>query len=84
MHVFKSALATHDESLYTATKEKVIRKLKGEYGFKRFLRDGYKCILEDPNDRFYSKGKTIVSETRSDITTFLNFITLYVNKLSWI
>uniref|UniRef100_T1J0N1 Phosphorylase b kinase regulatory subunit n=1 Tax=Strigamia maritima TaxID=126957 RepID=T1J0N1_STRMM len=47
------AFATHDEELYSDTKEKIIRKLKGDYGFKRFLRDGYGTVKEDINTRFY-------------------------------
>ncbi|ODN04689.1 putative phosphorylase b kinase regulatory subunit beta [Orchesella cincta] len=43
----------------SSSKEKIVKKLKGEYGFKRFLRDGYKSVLEDPSSRFYSEGKTI-------------------------
>jgi phosphorylase kinase alpha/beta subunit len=54
------AFATHDEILYTKTKTKIIRKLKGDYGFKRFLRDGYKTLLEDTNRRFYTEGETKV------------------------
>uniref|UniRef100_A0A4D5RAB5 Phosphorylase b kinase regulatory subunit n=1 Tax=Scolopendra viridis TaxID=118503 RepID=A0A4D5RAB5_SCOVI len=50
--------ATHDEALYERTKEKLIRKLKGEYGFKRFLRDGYKTAVEDPERRFYNSGES--------------------------
>lgn len=38
--------ATHDEILYTNTKLKMLRKLKGNYGIKRFLRDGYGSVLE--------------------------------------
>ncbi|CAG7786316.1 unnamed protein product [Allacma fusca] len=52
------AFGTHDEVLYSKTKDKVVRKLKGEYGFKRFHRDGYKTVLEDPNVRFYKNGQT--------------------------
>jgi phosphorylase kinase alpha/beta subunit len=56
------AFATHDEPLYTKTKEKILRKLKGEYGFRRFLRDGYKSMLEDPSRRYYLEGETKVSK----------------------
>jgi len=50
--------ATHDEILYTRTKSKIIRKLRGNYGFKRFLRDGYGTLLEERNRRFYHEGET--------------------------
>lgn len=35
----------------------MIRKLKGKYGFKRFLRDGYRTPLEDPNRRYYKPAE---------------------------
>lgn len=50
--------ATHDELLYNRTKEKLIRKLQGNYGFKRFLRDGYGTVLEDTNRRYYKQAET--------------------------
>lgn len=37
--------ATHDQVLYESTKAKVLRKLKGKYGLKRFLRDSYGTAL---------------------------------------
>lgn len=52
--------ATHDEILYNRTKSKIIRQLKGNYGFKRFLRDGYGTVLEDRKRRFYQQGETRV------------------------
>lgn len=51
------AFATHEDILYNGTKDNVIRKLKGNYGFKRYIRDGYKNACEDPNRRFYEKGE---------------------------
>lgn len=52
------AFATHEEVLSTETKANVVRKLKGQYGFKRFGRDGYKSALEDASRRFYNEGET--------------------------
>ncbi|XP_035712716.1 probable phosphorylase b kinase regulatory subunit beta isoform X2 [Folsomia candida] len=52
------AFATHDEQSYSKTKQKILRKLKGDYGFKRYLRDGYKTMVEDTERRFYTKGET--------------------------
>lgn len=51
------AFATHDDILYSDTKNNVIHRLRGQYGFKRFVRDGYKCVLEDSNRRFYRNGE---------------------------
>lgn len=50
--------ATHDELLYNRTKDKILRKLKGNYGFKRYLRDGYGTVIEDKNRRHYNTGET--------------------------
>ncbi|KAL1123716.1 hypothetical protein AAG570_001489, partial [Ranatra chinensis] len=52
------AFATHDEVLYTKTKNNIIEKLLGQCGFKRFERDGYKTVLEDTERRFYKEGET--------------------------
>ncbi|XP_046630944.1 probable phosphorylase b kinase regulatory subunit beta isoform X2 [Daphnia pulicaria] len=50
--------ATHDDVLYNRTKSKIIRRLKGSFGFKRFLRDGYGTAVEDINRRYYNEGET--------------------------
>lgn len=52
------AFATHEGTLLNHTKEQIIQKLKGVKGFKRFSRDGYKCVLEDPKKRFYQPGES--------------------------
>jgi phosphorylase kinase alpha/beta subunit len=46
------AFATHEDLLYNETKNNIVKKLKGSYGFKRFIRDGYKTTLEDRTKRF--------------------------------
>lgn len=51
------AFATHEEHLVHLTKTNILRRLQGKCGFKRFSRDGYKCVLEDPNRRFYHEGE---------------------------
>ncbi|KAM6160028.1 LOW QUALITY PROTEIN: phosphorylase b kinase regulatory subunit beta-like [Erethizon dorsatum] len=50
------AFALDDDVLFSQTLDKVVRKLK-EYGFKRFLRDGYRTSLEDPNRRYYKPAE---------------------------
>lgn len=55
------AFATHEEVLCVETKANVVHRLKGRYGFKRFCRDGYKCVLEDSNRRHYRNGETKVT-----------------------
>ncbi|ELK15354.1 Phosphorylase b kinase regulatory subunit beta [Pteropus alecto] len=51
------AFALDDEALFNQTLDKVVRKLKGKYGFKRFLRDGYRTALEDPHRRYYKPAE---------------------------
>ena len=52
------AFATHDRELYGSTKARVIEKLKGSYGFKRFNRDGLGCAVDNPDgERYYPEGK---------------------------
>jgi phosphorylase kinase alpha/beta subunit len=58
------AFATHDMSFYESTKEKIIEKLEGHYGFKRFVRDGFGSSVEgaaaesDGGERgYYAEGK---------------------------
>ncbi|XP_011632500.1 probable phosphorylase b kinase regulatory subunit beta isoform X2 [Pogonomyrmex barbatus] len=51
------AFATHEDVLYNETKTNIIRRLKGNYGFKRFGRDGYKTVLEDKQRRYYKPGE---------------------------
>lgn len=57
------AFALDDEALFSQTLDKVVRKLKGKYGFKRFLRDGYRTALEDPDRRYYKPAEIKVPET---------------------
>ncbi|XP_017891139.1 probable phosphorylase b kinase regulatory subunit beta isoform X2 [Ceratina calcarata] len=51
------AFATHEEVLYNETKTSIIRRLRGNYGFKRFGRDGYKTVLESKDRRYYKSGE---------------------------
>uniref|UniRef100_A0AAY4CGX9 Phosphorylase b kinase regulatory subunit n=1 Tax=Denticeps clupeoides TaxID=299321 RepID=A0AAY4CGX9_9TELE len=51
------AFAVDDDALYTQTLDKIVRKLKGKYGFKRFLRDGYRTANEDKNRRYYKPAE---------------------------
>lgn len=55
------AFSTHEEVLYNQTKANIIRRLKGNYGFKRFGRDGYKTVLEDPERRYYKSDEIQVN-----------------------
>ncbi|XP_030060241.1 phosphorylase b kinase regulatory subunit beta isoform X2 [Microcaecilia unicolor] len=51
------SFAVDDDALFYQTLDKIVRKLKGKYGFKRFLRDGYRTALEDFNRRYYKPAE---------------------------
>lgn len=51
------AFAVEDDALFEQTMEKVVRKLRGTYGMKRFLRDGYRTRLEDHSRRYYKPAE---------------------------
>ncbi|XP_076011699.1 phosphorylase b kinase regulatory subunit beta isoform X1 [Genypterus blacodes] len=51
------AFAVDDDALYSQTLDKIVRKLRGKYGFKRFLRDGYRTANEDKNRRYYKSAE---------------------------
>ncbi|CAF0746249.1 unnamed protein product, partial [Brachionus calyciflorus] len=51
------AFAVHDPSLISKTVNKCLRRLKGNYGFKRFLRDGANHLLEDTTKPFYEASE---------------------------
>lgn len=88
------AFATHEDVLCVETKANVIRRLKGRYGFKRFCRDGYKCVLEDSKKRYYRNGETKVSRMNARAHThthtsegphvkFFFLIKHTSNRISW-
>lgn len=76
--------ATHDEHLYNRTKDKIVRKLQGTYGFKRFLRDGYGTAVEDTEKQYYEQGETKVlySSLFNYILEYSSFIILCNNILN--
>lgn len=47
------AFAVDDPELIAQTRKSILQKLKGKYGCKRFLRDGYKTAKEDPSRLYY-------------------------------
>lgn len=51
------AFSVDDDALCSQTLDKVVRKLRGKYGFKRFLRDGYRTCNEDKNRRYYKPAE---------------------------
>ena len=53
------AFATQIPLLYSETKQRVVDQLQGQYGFKRFLGDGFGTVLEDTERRYYHRGETM-------------------------
>uniref|UniRef100_A0A3P8VKE5 Phosphorylase b kinase regulatory subunit n=1 Tax=Cynoglossus semilaevis TaxID=244447 RepID=A0A3P8VKE5_CYNSE len=51
------AFAVDDDVLSSQTLDKIVRKLRGRYGFKRFLRDGYRTANEDKDRRYYKPAE---------------------------
>ncbi len=47
------AYAVEDEELVNLTRNRILEKLCGNYGCKRFLRDGHQSCLEDENRLYY-------------------------------
>jgi phosphorylase kinase alpha/beta subunit len=51
------AYAIEDEALVEKTRTKIIKKLAGNYGCKRFLLDGHQSVLEDPSRLHYEPSE---------------------------
>eukprot|EP01135_Chromosphaera_perkinsii_P002951 Nk52_evm62s230 gene=Nk52_evmTU62s230 len=56
------AFAVGDEEIVTNTRNTIIEKLRGRYGFKRFLRDGHQSVLEDSNRLHYEPAELKIFE----------------------
>lgn len=65
------AFAVDDDALYSQTLDKIVRKLRGKYGFKRFLRDGYRTANEDKNRRYYKPAEMKVGAVKIKTFFFL-------------
>ncbi|XP_062513812.1 phosphorylase b kinase regulatory subunit alpha, skeletal muscle isoform-like [Corticium candelabrum] len=51
------AFACNDCDLVEQTREKIENELKGNYGCKRFKRDGYRTVMEDPRRPYYEPSE---------------------------
>ncbi|XP_053402296.1 phosphorylase b kinase regulatory subunit beta-like isoform X7 [Mercenaria mercenaria] len=51
------AFGIHEEPIRSRTIDKVKRKLRGPRGFKRFIRDGYKTVVEDNKRKYYKPAE---------------------------
>ncbi|XP_053203224.1 probable phosphorylase b kinase regulatory subunit alpha [Panonychus citri] len=56
------AFAIEDPDLIQLTRKVILDKLRGRYGCKRFLRDGYKTAKEDPSRLYYEPCELKVFE----------------------
>ena len=59
--IYWPSFAIHDHTLVHRTVDKILRRLKGKFGIKRFLRDGYRTVVEDRNRSFYRPAEIKVS-----------------------
>ncbi|GFN77190.1 phosphorylase b kinase regulatory subunit beta, partial [Plakobranchus ocellatus] len=74
------AFAIHEDAVRNRTIEKAIRKLKGKFGMKRFLRDGYTTVLEDRNRKYYRPAEIkIFDGIESEWPMF--FVTLLIDSV---
>ena len=64
------AFATHDQSFYKSTKQKVIETLEGHYGFKRHIRDSFGTAVasRDGGDEFRGGSG---QERKIQVTSFI-------------
>lgn len=51
------AFAVEDPSVVEKTRDKIVTKLQGRYGCKRFLRDGHQTVIEDMSRLHYEPGE---------------------------
>jgi phosphorylase kinase alpha/beta subunit len=56
------AFAVTDPELVARTRTKVVEKLEGKYGCKRFLRDGHQTVLEDSTRLHYEPAELVKFE----------------------
>jgi phosphorylase kinase alpha/beta subunit len=56
------AFAVDDEELTDRTRSKIVERLQGRYGCKRFLRDGHQTVLEDAKRLYYEPSELKVFE----------------------
>ncbi len=56
------AFAVTDPALVSRTRTKIVEKLEGKYGCKRFLRDGHQTVLEDSTRLHYEPEELLKFE----------------------
>lgn len=55
------AFAIHENPIKYRAIDKIMRRLKGNYGIKRYLRDGYKTVIEDKARKYYKPSEIKVN-----------------------
>lgn len=68
------AFSIHDQSLIQKSLSKCIKRLKGNYGFKRFLRDGANHLLENQGKSFYQASEVKVNLYTYKFILIFNYI----------
>ena len=79
------AFATHDQSFYKSTKQKVIEALEGHYGFKRHVRDsfGTAVAFREGGDEDRGGGADC-QERKIQVTSFISWSRAgWVDSNSW-
>lgn len=74
------AFAISDKALTNRTRAKIIKKLKGNYGCKRFLRDGHQTVLED-HERLHYEAHELKKFEQIECEWPLFFTYLYLDAL---
>ncbi|MEO0536173.1 MAG: glycoside hydrolase family 15 protein [Cyanobacteria bacterium P01_A01_bin.123] len=74
------AFAVDDAELAERTRQKIIDKLQGSYGCKRFLRDGHQTMIED-TDRLHYEPQELKQFEHIECEWPLFFTYLYLDSL---
>ena len=75
------AFAVEDESLRQRTLDEIVSKLEGNYGCKRFLRDGHQTVIEDSERLHYEPSELKQFEHIECEWPFLSFFLIIESKL---
>jgi len=71
------AYAVEDEALVKKTREKIVEKLAGEYGCKRFLLDGHQSSIEDASRLHYEPSELrAFTDIESEWPLFFTYLLL--------
>lgn len=71
------AFAIHDVAKVEKTRNEIVKKLGGRYGFKRFLRDGHQTVLENTSRLHYDPTELKMFEgIESEWPLFFTYMTL--------